>query len=209
MLNQGDLKEATAILSEVDGKKAWARAIHSTLNTSLQIKGNIVYRKEGDSQIYNLALTSEALRNLVLTHRDYYRLELGLLKSVAPLYMYIFQLDSQGNIDRLYPRQLWGTSNPLQPDIKTVNIPAGKAEWLYLSKPTQETHGLIKERLILLMAPFPAADIEMLFEAIQTTKEVGQRRLLIDKFLLRLNQRSEAQVPAVHVEQVWFWHGKK
>jgi hypothetical protein len=206
-LIKGDFQEALTLLAQAGDDQSWAREILKTLNTPLNAKAHLIYRKDGTTQHHQMNMASAELAELTLTHHDYYRIEVQTKNTVQPLYLYLFQLDSQGNLDRLFPSRLWGTRNPVTADRLPVKIPSGKSEWLYLSKPEYGIKGLIKEQLLLLLTPWPAEDMEVLFEKIQSTQDGGQRRMLLGKFLGRLQQRVETLIQSTFVLQASFWHG--
>ena len=208
LLFHGEYDEAQRKLALADRNQLWAKKISNNLNIELNVQVDFIFRKGDNSQLHRITFNSEPTDNLRLNHRDYYRLEIAFHRAKPVLYLYLYQLDTIGNLDRLFPSQLWGTSNPISPTIDRVNVPTDSGDWLFLSKLDQVTEGMIKEQLILVLSPWPAKDLEALYEKFKLAADDGRHRLFLESFLERLKVREQATFSSVVVKRISFLHEK-
>jgi len=208
LLFHGEYDEAQNKLALVDRNQPWVKQIFNNLNAKLEVQVNFIFRKRENAQMHRMAFNSRRNASLRLNHRDYYRLEIVFPETKPVLHLYLFQLDTTGNLDRLFPSQLWGTSNPIMPTIAEANVPTDPKDWLFLSKLSQETEGMIKEQLVFILSPWPVKDMEALYDKFQLAADDGQRRLLLEAFLERLQVREKGTFSSVVVKRMNFWHEK-
>ncbi|WP_155324655.1 hypothetical protein [Desulfosarcina ovata] len=206
LIFNGEFDEAKNKLAQADGNQLWAVQISAALNEKLDADVHLIFRRNDNSLVHQT--DSESTGDLILTHRDYYRIKINLSKTEYPLYLYLFQFDTMGNLDRLFPSRLWETSNPVNQTTTALFVPSDPKDWLYLSELDRGTKGLIREQVILILSPWPAVDLETLYEKFQLAADNGHRRLILESFLERLNVREKATALSMAVKRIIFWHGK-
>ena len=168
-----------------------------------------MYRLAGEEEPAHLLLqTSAPGADLVLSHRDLYRIELALPPEPSPLFLYVYQLDSMGNLDSIYPNKFLETSNPVNTVNGSVQIPAGSDDWLYLSKLDEQATGLIKERLFILLSSRSLNEVEALFAGVHEATDTGYRKLMLERFLEYVERDPEEGPREFTVQKMHFWHGK-
>jgi len=134
--------------------------------------------------------------DLVLTSEDPYYLKVHLSDKC---YLYVFQLDSSGNLDQLFPSKYVPTSNPVPPG--PLRIPDG-ADWFYLDDVSGE------ETIYLVASRWENKKLEELIARLAAERELTLKRELIEQILsrLRLEKGSAKELPGLAFGEYRFLH---
>lgn len=98
-----------------------------------------------------------------VSQKDFYAIS---FETVLDPYVYLFQIDSRGNMTQLFPNpQITDTTNPITPG-KAYRLP-GEKDWFYLD----ENKGT--EQVILISQIEPIAEPERIINGMVATKEVN------------------------------------
>lgn len=206
LLAQGEYMKAREGCKSA-GADPQTKRLCTEIDMPLNVEASMQYQKDGKSVSAKHLVDSQDLRGLILTHRDNYRLFVSV--SQDNTFLYVFQKDHYGVINRLFPDPVWsqGVDNPLQKGNE-YRIPTGEKEWLYLDElPASQTQPIV-ETIYFVASPWKANDIEELYGKIHgaTTPEV--RKDLTAKFLKQLQQRNDAALKCAFYKELSFEHGK-
>jgi hypothetical protein len=202
-LHQGEFTAARKLLQSLPDTPTKVRTL-TTVNVPLRVEVRLQYQKHADAPSPLHSLDAPELADLTLTHRDNYRLFVSV--SQAYTYVYIFQKDRFGQMVRLFPDPVWSRAeNPMRNSV-TYQIPPGEREWWFLDvlPPDQDT--AIQETLYVIASPWPAADIERLYDELDRATSQAERRTLLPQLLNRLRLRADAALPAVYHQAFSFRH---
>lgn len=174
---------------------------------TLLLSGSLIYKKVDEAVPVVILFDSKGeFDNLTLSQRDLYRLELNLPARSQQRYLYVYQFDSLGNIDCIFPNKLLETINPIGEDQNILTLPGHKTEWFYLSKLDVAADGMIKEKLLFLMSETPLKDLHSLFEQTQAAHADRHRNVLVEKFLDSVDTLLKQTTAGISAREIWFWH---
>ncbi|NJL60307.1 MAG: DUF4384 domain-containing protein, partial [Desulfobacteraceae bacterium] len=115
--------------------------------------------------------------------------------------MYVFQKDTNDNIDRIFPNPVWNAdNNPLAPDRFPLRIPPNKEEYLYVDEMPQAA----EETIYVIASLWKAEDIEKIYGKIHQETDKGIRHQQIRQFLIMLELRKNAGLPSVFYKEFSF-----
>ncbi len=138
------------------------RALLRRLSTSHGIIPLILWKKEGEAKEQTTAMLAES-RPPELSSRDLYRFVINCRTPAGKLYLYLFQVDSRGQLTRLYPDPDHNGRNPVQPWQWPLVIPNQNQTSIHLDDLTGDDPEKIREQIYLLITPWQATDIEELY----------------------------------------------
>lgn len=202
-LQQGNFSS----IPDLSRKKIWQASdalttLQQRLSRHLQIQGELVYVSENGEK--KTCIFPSKSKPPLLTHRDHYRVQVHAVMPPDTLYLYLFQVDSSGNLAAIFPNDQFGTRNPVRPWQWPVTIPAQDDQWIFLDRlPVTAQHDL-REILYLLVTPWPARDIETLTKDL--TKHPNDDAVKT-KILSRLSRRKD-KFPAMACIRWSFFHGR-
>ena len=205
-LEAGQFKTAANLLKKADPKDSRIKEISELSHTPLNVALGFIYRRSPKEELQKVVVENGVLPDVTLSHKDYYSIEIQPQDFPKPLYLYVFQSDTLGNLDRVFPNPLSGDQNPVPVKSRPLRIPASQDEWLYLSKLDESDKEVVKETLVFLLAPWKAQSIETLYEKIHAATDDSQRRQLADKFLSHIRQYAQDKLPSVFYRECQFRH---
>lgn len=141
-------------------------------------------------------VTAPLSGNLVLTKEDPYYLT---AHASDYCYLYIFQLNSSGDLDQLFPGKDVPTPNPTPPG--PLRIPDG-VDWLYLD----DIPGV--EKIYLVASRWRNEVLEELTAKLKAERDPKMRKGLIAQILSRLNKEDQAtdELPGLVFGKYQFTH---
>ena len=117
-------------------------------------------------------------------------------------YLYIYQLDSKQNIDRLFPNaQATGVQNPLL-SMKAYKFP-DQENWFVLDENTGH------ETIFIMASRFPAYDMDELFTKFNSADNEALKDEYLSQLLQRFASRKDAGTDGLHgcfYEELAFYH---
>ncbi|MBF0528110.1 MAG: DUF4384 domain-containing protein [Deltaproteobacteria bacterium] len=205
-LTQGELAKAKEFCRSVSDDPQ-SKKLCTEMNTPLSIQAGFQYQKDGGSVSAVKPIEAQELKGLTLTNKDNYRLFVSV--SQDKVFLYIFQKDRYGVINRLFPDPIWsqGVDNPLQKNYE-YRIPTGEKEWYYLDELLATQAGPITETIYIIASPWRSVDIEELYGKIHGATTTETRKDLTAKFLKRLQLRNEPTQKSTSYKEFSLEHGK-
>jgi len=189
---------------ELDNSEAGAAPevakLRQEMDTKLEMVIKFQYQRPYARPTEKIALTSTKLTNLKLTPKDNYRM---FIETLSPSYLYVFQVDAEGRVDRLFPNPFYNkTDNPVLP-LLSLQIPYSHTEWLYLEEVARDAPPR-KNTLYFLASPWPAKQLDELYGKLhkETNREV--RNEILNEFMAALNVWKTAGVPACFFKELSF-----
>jgi hypothetical protein len=175
------------------------------MNTPVGLSIRFQYRKEGQMNSAPQNIESSQLQNLTLTHKDDYRLHVDIPTGSHPIYLYIFQLDHSGLLQRVFPEPKYSAlNNPVQAGI--LIFPP--KEWFYLDELPSSNPDPLPETLLIIASPWDASDVNELFGRIHQATDPAQRMALTQKFKAQLKLRQNRTVPSLFYGDFSFQHSR-
>jgi len=206
LLTQGEYGKAKDICRSM-GDDPQNKRLCAEMEMPLSVETSFQYQKAGKTVSAEFPVDSQDLTGLTLTNRDNYRLFVSV--SQDNIFLYIFQKDQHGVINRIFPDPVWtkGVDNPLQKSI-AYRIPTGEKEWFYLDElPTAKAEP-INETIYFVATPWRAKDLEELYGKIHESTSAEGRKNLIDKFIYQLQARNDPNLKCLFYKEFMFEHGK-
>jgi hypothetical protein len=131
------------------------------------------YQQQGAALRGRVDILRQIHQPLALASDDNYRL---LVQFAQPSFLYVYQLDSNQGLIRLFPNSGWNPeANPLSAGITFV-IPA-EPNWLHLDKKKG------KETLLIVVANGPKALSDSVYESYASARSSRERKRLLASFL--------------------------
>jgi hypothetical protein len=204
-LAQGEFAKARELL-KIAGDDPQAKKLRDKLETPLTLEASLQYQKKTEAPSAEYPLNAQALKKLVLTNQDNYRLL--ITASQDEVFLYIFQKDQYGEIKRLFPDPVWsgGVDNPIVRS-KKYQMP-GEKDWYYLDELPAAQTGTITETLYLCASPWRAKDLEELYGKIHEATSPEDRKGRIENFQKQLQLRNDPSFKSLFFKEFPFEHGK-
>lgn len=210
-LEKGDFSQAEKMMEKAELQNTDMQVLRDQMSADISTEIFFQYQKTGQAPSEFYPVSSPDLREIVLTHRDNYRLKLESKSQNQPVYLYVFQKDHRGNVDWIFPNPTWKPekNNPLSPDSFPCFIPPEKTDWMYMDELSPETGGIFPEETLFMTAsPWKASDIENLYGEICKETDSAKRNEQIGRFVRQLEKRKDAGLPAVVYQKLSFQHGE-
>ena len=202
---QIDRIEGTGTIQNETSQRVESKAIIPKIEAPLDATIRFIYRRRGSGEPMEIDISTLKPAELTLTHKDHYRLAIDIESIEELVYLYIYQFDSQGNMDCLHPNRALGNQNPVVSNGNPIKIPPQNKEWLFLSKLDDGMTGLIQEQIIVVLARSPNSEIEQLYDQSQLTNISNQQT--INKMLEAVDRQSQRNDPSVTIYTMKFLHG--
>ena len=206
LLESGDFSEARRLLSAHGKQSPELSAASNIMETPAAIDLGFIVKKADAEIESHYSIEDADLTHLSLSHKDDYRFQITVKNPSSPLFMYIFQMDDSGSLDRIYPNPTWKLENPIQTPAPLL-IPPSAHEWLYLEPLGQQQAGTLRETLLVLISPWRAKDIESLYEKITGEADKSHRRRLIEALAGKVRERGRAGILSIYFKEWSFEHG--
>lgn len=207
LLEAGDISEAKRLVSLNEGKSPEIGRMSMEMKTPVEVDIQFVVQKARERQPVEYSLQDETGARLTLSHEDDYRFQIQAGNPSRPLFMYLFQMDDKGSLDRIFPNPNWQLKNPVGVEKWPVAIPPGVDEWVFLEPLTQGRGATLRETLLALVSPWRALDVESLYdEKILNESDRSRRRGLIEALAEAIRQRGGAGVASIYVKEWSFEH---
>ena len=183
LMDEGEYVQAKAMLDGVVGSSNEVENLKQLLTKPLSAKIEM-FLPQGKHQGAEPALIPSG---------GEYRFEVALS---ADAYLYLFQQDSQGNLEMLFPNPKYNhIANPLRAG-KSYNLPSREIKpedelnkngvlWFYLDNTPGE------EEILLVASLRPAKDLEKLFNVYVAAGNDQEKALSLGKLRERINSRKE------------------
>ncbi|MCX5893295.1 MAG: DUF4384 domain-containing protein, partial [Deltaproteobacteria bacterium] len=218
LLNEGKFREAEKLLQEwkltgdkeklpkaEPGADPQAAKLLQEMDTRLELAVKFQYQRPRAKPSEKLALTSPRLENLNLTPKDNYRV---FIETLSPAYLYVFQVDAEGRVDRLFPNPFYNkTDNPVLP-LLSLQIPFTHSEWLYLEEISKEAPPK-KNTLYFLASPWPAKHLDELYGKLHQEANPGARNEILKKFMAAIDAWKTGGVAACFFQEITFFQVAK
>ncbi len=202
-IEQGDFSFLSTLLQvDISDKKHDLQKLRQQITQPLPVKGTMEYLLADGTR--KSVVIDPKKTPPALNHRDYYRLQISMNNPLDALYLYLFQIDSSGNLTPICPSSQFGTKNPVRPWQWPVRIPEKEDKWIFLDKLSNTSQQQTREILYLLASPWPARDIEMLSNRLL---DMPDNEDIKAKLLARLSARQQAGLPAITCTRWSFFHG--
>jgi hypothetical protein len=203
---KGELAE---LKQELDKSEAGAAPevakLRKEMDTKLEMVIKFQYQRPHAKPSEKIALPANKLANLNLTPKDNYRM---FIETLSPSYLYVFQIDAEGRVDRLFPNPFYNkTDNPVLP-LLSLQIPFSHTEWLYLEEVGREAPPK-KNTLYFLASPWPAKKLDELYGKLhkETNREV--RNEILNEFMAALHDWKTMGLPALYCQEFSFFQVAK
>ena len=207
-LEQGRFQEAVELSERASPKDDQTQSIIAAMNRPSPLMVRLQYQRPDRPPSKAFPLGSPFLEDLCLSHEDNYRLIIDSKPTRERFYIYAYQLDWRGQVQRHFPNPVQQqVENPVAGSETPLQIPPGEDNWLYLDELSEADADVpFNETLILIGAPWPACDIEALYAEIQRIANREDREKLLADFRKKMASRKEAGTPAVFFRQFSFRH---
>ncbi len=207
-LTHGRYAEAIRLASDSPPDNNLVGRVRSAMNRLLPIEVYLQFQYADQTPSAMYPIDSSALDGLQLSHLDNYRLRILCRKDMEDLYVYVYQEDPRGVIDRLFPKPEWRTGdNPVQFSRFPINMPPEPDSWIYLDEIARMASGPpLTETLYVIVAPWRASDLERIYAEIYGTTEPEARKRLLARFSQRIRARADARLPGVFYQSFSFRH---
>jgi hypothetical protein len=204
-VEQGKFSSIPSFLNDTSvDDNSEVQKLREEMGRKLLVQGELEYRladgKEGKISI------STDITPPVLNHRDYYRLRFQMNSPPDALYLYLFQVDSRGNLTPLFPSSQFGTNNPVRPWQWPISIPDQDDKWIFLDQLSDSTRQQSLEILYVLTTPWPAKDIESLSRKL--LNKPGNEDEIKAQLLASLSLRQQLNIPSITCIRWSFFHGQ-
>ncbi len=207
LLEQGQFHAALEGLDELDAGDADRLRLERLMKGRAMPAIRFQFQKQGEPPSPLLDLRDPEIENLVLTNQDNYRIQIQLPAAGPANYLYLFQIDHDGKLHRLFPNPIYSDiTNPVLPGL-TVQLPQSESDWLfYMVTPASGNPGPVSETICLVASPWQARDLDRYFdkEAHEYLKLAPED--LVASFMERIRLREMAGIGAVYVERFVFRH---
>lgn len=205
LLEQGTFSSIPSFLNDTSvDDTSELQKLREKLGRTLLVQGELEYRladgKEGK------IIISTDIPPPVLNHRDYYRLRFQMNSPPDALYLYLFQVDSRGNLTPIFPSAQFGTNNPVRPWQWPISIPDKEDKWIFLDQLSDSTQQQSLEILYVLATPWPAKDIESLSRKLLNEPEDEDD--IKAQLLASLSLRQQLNIPSITCIRWSFFHGQ-
>jgi hypothetical protein len=206
LLAQGEYGKVREICKGA-GDDPQNKRLCAEMDMPLGVEVSFQYQKAGEKVSAEFPMDAKDLSGLTLTNRDNYRLFVSV--SQDNIFLYIFQKDQHGVINRLFPDPVWtkGVDNPLQKS-NAYRIPTGEKEWFYLDELPSAKADPIVETIYFVASPWRAKDVEELYGKIHESTSAEGRKNLIEKFIRQLQARNDPDLKCLFYKEFMFEHGK-
>lgn len=206
LLNYGDFFKTKELCNEAENDHQ-IKILCNKIEMPIFVETRFQYKKTGDAISSKLFADKEEINALTLTNKDNYKIFVSV--SQENTYLYMFQKDQHGVINRLFPDPVWtkGIENPLAKNTE-YRIPTGEKEWFYLDELISAKSDTILETIYIIASPWRAMDIEDLYGKIHENTTAEGRKILIDKFTSRLQARNDQKFKCLYYKEIVFKHGK-
>ncbi|MGE0083359.1 MAG: hypothetical protein AB7S75_02960 [Desulfococcaceae bacterium] len=206
-LENGDFTRAITLVEKAPRHDAEVLKLKEMMMKPVVIEPKFQYTILNRYPSPEYPLDSPKLKQLTLSHMDFFRFQIGGNIKDIPLYLYVFQKDSLQNVQRLFPGlyPLWNSKdNPLHSSDIPFRIPPPRKDnnWMILNK-TEDG----EETFYFIVSPWRAKDIETLYGEIYRETGVEDRGKEIYRFIGQLKLRAHAGLPSVFYHQFFFRHG--
>jgi len=203
LLRKGAFTEAKRLLQDMPASPEKEKLV-TELNTDLGLDVKFQYKMDTKEPSPQYPVDASDLNDLKLSHRDNYRLFISVSHNNA--FLYVYQKDHYGQIERLFPDPVWSKAdNPIQAGT-VYQIPPEQKTWLYLDELPSENP--VEETLYLIVSPYEAEDLVNLHGEIYKATSKQTREELIRSFQERLELRKDTPFKAVQYKTLSFQHGR-
>lgn len=206
LLQEGKLAEARKELAQGGpGVDPEMDKLRQDMETPTELVVNFQYQRPKSRPSEKLAVTSPRLADLYLTPKDNYRM---FIETHSPCYLYIFQIDAEGRVERLFPNPFYNkTDNPVLP-LLSLQIPFTHSEWLYLEEVGREAPPK-KNTLYFRATPWPAKHLDELYGKLHRETNRETRNEILKEFMAALDGWKTAQIPALYFQEFSFFQVAK
>jgi len=179
--------------------------LRQDMETPTKLAVNFQYQRPRSKPTEKMEVSSPGLVDLYLTPKDNYRM---FIETHSPCYLYIFQIDAEGRVDRLFPNPFYNkTDNPVLP-LLSLQIPFTHSEWLYLEEVGLEAPPK-KNTLYFLATPWPAKHLDELYGKLHRETNRESRNEILKEFMAALDDWKTAQMPALYFQEFSFFQVAK
>jgi hypothetical protein len=206
LLHEGKFAEARKDLAQGEpGVDPEMDKLRQDMETPTELAVNFQYQRPRSKPSEKLAVTSPGLADLYLTPKDNYRM---FIETHSPCYLYIFQIDAEGRVERLFPNPFYNkTDNPVLP-LLSLQIPFTHSEWLYLEEVGREAPPK-KNILYFLATPWPATHLDELYGKLYRETNRETRNEILKEFMAALEGWKTAHMPALYFQEFSFFQVAK
>lgn len=207
-LTHGRYGEAIRLASDSPADNDPAERVRSAMNRQLPLEVHFQFQHADQPPSATHPIDSSALDGLQLSHLDNYRLRMLCPKDMGDLYVYVYQEDPRGVIDRLFPKPEWRTGdNPVQFSRFPIKMPPEPDSWIYLDEIARMASAPpLTETLHVIAAPWRASDLERIYAEIYGTTDPEARKRLLARFSRRIRAKADARLPGVFYQSLSFRH---
>ncbi len=137
------------------------------------------FQRHGSFYATEVDMTKPLEYPIGLQQEDNYRIS---VKPASNSYLYIFQLNSEGNLMKLFPDDENGIGNPLE-GSKQLMLP-GENEWYHLDERTGE------ESVYLCISQEKSDELLQMYRKYIRTRSTSRREKILNQLLENLNKMS-------------------
>ncbi len=209
-LENGEFKNAAALMENKFFENPQLNQLKQMLDKPLQLTLKIEYRPVDEPEAPILRQDVAEIQHLTLSHNHLYRLWVNAAATSWPLYVYIYQEDWRGKVDRLFPNPVWnpGQHNPLRAPEFPCYVPASANGWYYMDAlPVSDKNQTKLETVYVIASPWRARDIETAYGAIQEQTDPVIRKEKLARFVKRLELRRNSGFKSFYLGVFAFRHG--
>jgi len=201
LLEKGEFAEAKRVLESMkNGSGPEVDHVRQEMDTRLDLMVKFQYQRPHSGPSGKMDLTSPRLANLTLTPKDNYRM---FIETLSPAYLYVFQVDAEGRVDRLFPNPFYNkTDNPVLP-LLSLQIPFAHSEWLYLEEIPREAPPR-RNTLYFLASPWPAKHLDELYGKLHQEANPAARNEVLRKFMDALEAWKTSGIAACFSQELTF-----
>lgn len=205
-LEKGEFARASEQLNQASASDPQMDALKTAMNMPVSPRVKFQFKFKGKPASEAFLLDAPELQALSLAHEDSYRLFVEFPASEIPLYLYIYQKDHFGRMDRIFPDPIYsGAANPVSPSRK-YRMPPAERDWLYLDELSSTEKPPLAETLYFVASPWKAADVEALYGRIHQESRKETRQELIQQMIKQLKARKKARLASVFYAEYTFDH---
>lgn len=204
-IEQGVFSSIPSFLSDTSvAENSELQKLKEQLGHTLPVQGELEYQLADDTK-GRVGLSTDIIPP-ILSHRDYYRFRFRINNPPDALFLYLFQVDSNGKLTQIFPSIQFGTANPVRPWQWPITIPDKEDKWIFLDQLPVSTQQQTREILYMLVTPWPAKDIESLSRQLQNEPENEDN--VKAQLLARLSLRRQLDLPPITCIRWSFFHGR-